>query len=297
MATDEEEVLCFFMLIDSPEKATRNERIGTNLSCWASRRTMVPVTRNDAVAAARQLIQEATAITVLSGAGISTDSGIPDFRGPNGLWTKNPEAERASNIRFYVSDPELRKSNWSLRASGDLWADVEPNDGHRALVELERQQKLHTLITQNVDELHQRAGSSPERMVEIHGTTRRAACLGCTYQVAMDEVLDRVRAGEPDPACPDCGGILKSATISFGQSLVAEDLQRAERAAQECDLFLAVGTSLTVFPINESARIAHGHGAKLVIVNAEPTPFDDLASVVVRARITETLPTLVQPPQ
>ena len=247
------------------------------------------------VAVARKIIHDAKAVTVLTGAGISTDSGIPDFRGPNGLWTTNPEAERASNIRFYVSDPELRRNNWALRANGDLWADVEPNDGHWALVALERQDKLHTLITQNVDELHQRAGTSAQRIVEIHGTTRQAGCLDCTYRVPMSEVLGRVRAGEPDPACPNCGGILKSATISFGQSLIADDLQRAHEAAKACDVFLAVGTSLTVFPINESARIAHRHGARLVIVNAEPTPFDDLAEVVVRGNISDTLPELVRP--
>jgi NAD-dependent deacetylase len=257
--------------------------------------TMASVNRETPIATAQRLIDAAESITVLTGAGISTDSGIPDFRGPNGLWTKNPEAERASNIRFYVADEQLRQTNWALRASGDLWANVEPNAGHFAVVELERRNKLHTLITQNVDELHQRAGSSPDRMVEIHGTTRHAACLSCQYRVDMEAVLDRVRAGEKDPACPDCGGILKSATISFGQSLVAADLQRCEQAAMECDLFLAIGTSLTVFPINESARVAHRHGAKLVIVNAEPTPFDQLASVVVQAGISETLPLLVQP--
>ncbi|MEM9200836.1 MAG: Sir2 family NAD-dependent protein deacetylase [Actinomycetota bacterium] len=250
---------------------------------------------DDAIAAARALVDTATAVTVLTGAGISTDSGIPDFRGPNGLWTKDPAAEKASNISHYVRDPEVRKTNWARRASGELWANVEPNRGHDALVELERRGKLHTLITQNVDELHQRAGTSPDKVVEIHGTTRKVGCLECEYRDDMEVALDRVRAGEADPSCPLCGGILKSATISFGQNLVADDLQRAQQAAAECDLYLAVGTSLAVFPINETVKIAHHSGAKIVILNGEPTHFDPIADVVLHAGISETLPLIVAP--
>ena len=241
---------------------------------------------------ARALVEAGSAITVLTGAGISTDSGIPDFCGPNGLWTKDPEAEKASNIRFYVSDPSVRKRNWARRAAGELWAEVEPNRGHAALVHLEQRGKLHTLITQNVDELHQIAGNDPGRVVEIHGTTRRVQCLQCSYRVAMEEVLDRVRAGEEDPPCPVCGGLLKSATVSFGQSLDPEDLARAERAAVECDLFLAVGTSLAVFPINQTVPLAIDGGAQVIIVNAETTPFDDVADVVLQQSISDVLPVI-----
>jgi NAD-dependent deacetylase len=248
------------------------------------------------VAAARDLIDAADAVAVLTGAGISTDSGIPDFRGPNGLWTKNPKAERASNIRYYVNDPEVRKANWAARAAGELWAHVEPNIGHHALVHLETRGKLHTLITQNVDELHQRAGTSPERVVEVHGTTRKVACLSCEYRDDMEEALARVRAGEEDPDCPRCGGLLKSATVSFGQSLDAEDLRRAEVAAHEADVFLTVGTSLAVFPINESVRIAKHAGARIVIVNGEPTEMDHLADVVLHAQIADVLPAVVGMP-
>lgn len=239
---------------------------------------------------ALSLIEAASAVTVLTGAGISTDSGIPDFRGPDGLWTKDPEAEKASNIRFYVSDPEVRKRNWARRATGELWADVEPNRGHDALVHLEKRGMLHTLITQNVDELHQIAGSDPARVVEIHGTTRRVQCLRCSYRAAMEEVLDRVRAGEEDPPCPVCGGLLKSATISFGQNLDQDDLARAERAAGECDLFVAVGTSLAVFPINQTVPLAIEGGAPVIIVNAEPTVFDDVVDVVLQESISDVLP-------
>lgn len=245
---------------------------------------------------ARRLIDDAVAVAVLTGAGISTDSGIPDFRGPQGVWTKNPKAEQASNIRYYVNDPEVRKANWAARASGALWANVEPNIGHHALVHLEQRGKLHTLITQNVDELHQRAGSSPELVVEVHGTTRKVACLSCEYRDNMEEAIERVRAGEVDPACPRCGGLLKSATVSFGQSLDAEDLRRAEVAAHEADVFLAVGTSLAVFPINETARIAKHAGARLIILNAEPTEMDHLADVVLHEQIAEVLPAIVGMP-
>ena len=244
----------------------------------------------DAVAAARRLVDAAERVTVLTGAGISTDSGLPDFRGPKGLWTRDPAAERASNIDVYVSDPEVRRSNWARRASGALWADVEPNRGHDALVRLEHRGKLHLLITQNVDELHQRAGSDPERVVEIHGTTRKVQCLACDYRDDIEVALERVRSGEEDPECPLCGWILKSATVSFGQSLNPVDLDRAERASTECDLFLAVGTTLAVSPINRTAAIAVHSGARLVIVNGEATEFDSLADVLVRGSISEVLP-------
>jgi len=247
-----------------------------------------------AIERATRMIDAASSVTVLTGAGISTDSGIPDFRGPAGLWTKNPAAERASNIEHYVNDPEVRRANWAQRASGHLWGHVEPNDGHRALVELERKAKLHTLITQNVDELHQRAGSDPERVVEVHGTTRKAMCLSCSWRDDIEVVLERVRAGDPDPHCERCGGLLKSATVSFGQSLDREDLHRAELAARECDLFLAVGTTLAVYPVNETLPIARRAGAGVVIVNGEPTAMDQFADVVIAAGISETLPRLLR---
>ena len=242
---------------------------------------------------AHQLIAEAQKIVVLTGAGISTDSGLPDFRGPNGLWTKNPEAEKASNIRYYVTDSNVRITNWRLRAEGRLWANVHPNDGHRALLPLQERGTLHTLITQNVDELHQMAGIDPASVVEIHGTTRKAGCLECDYRTTMEAVLERVRGGDEDPRCPLCGGLLKSATISFGQALVAEDLARAQQAADAADLLLAVGSTLTVNPIASVVPRAHRNGADIVIVNAEPTPFDDLAAAVVRGSISEVLPRII----
>jgi NAD-dependent deacetylase len=231
-------------------------------------------------------------IVVLTGAGISTDSGIPDFRGPKGVWTKNPGAEKQSTLQHYVADPEVRKRAWQSRLTSPAWV-ATPNAGHRAIVTLERRAKLHTLITQNIDELHQLAGTDPARVVEVHGTMRRVVCLSCGETAAMEVALDRVRAGEDDPACRSCGGILKSATISFGQALVAEDLVRAEQAAREAELLLAVGSTLSVYPVADVVPVARMHGARIVIVNAEPTAMDDLADVVLRGSISEILPAVV----
>jgi NAD-dependent deacetylase len=237
-------------------------------------------------------VASASAVTVLAGAGISTDSGIPDFRGPNGLWTKNPAAERAAQIEVYVSEPDVRRAAWRSRLDWHSRA-IEPNAGHRALVDLERQGKLHALLTQNIDGLHHDAGNDPDRIVEVHGTIREVVCLSCDERAPIDRALDRVRAGEDDPACRSCGGLLKSATISFGQSLIAADLDRADQAARTCDLLLAVGTSLAVYPICEVVPLAVRHGARVVIVNAEPTPYDSLADAVVGGSISEVLPVIV----
>jgi NAD-dependent deacetylase len=235
---------------------------------------------NDAIAAAHRLLSRASSVTVLTGAGISTDSGIPDFRGPQGVWTKNPKAERTSTLSHYLNDPEVRELAWQSRMHSPAW-DARPNAGHSALVSLEQQERLHTLVTQNIDELHQLAGSSPARVVEVHGT--------------MQELLDRVRGGERDPRCVVCGGIVKSKTISFGQQLVEADLQRAFDAASAGDALLCVGTTLAVGPVNQMVPIARRAGRPIVIVNGEPTEMDSLATVVVRGSIGTVLPALVAP--
>lgn len=237
-------------------------------------------------------IRDARSVVVLTGAGISTDSGIPDYRGPNGVWTRDPAAERKANIGHWVSDPEVRRAAWRRRVEQGPWR-AEPNAGHRALVDLERMGRLDALVTQNVDGLHLRAGTSPERLVEIHGTVHDVICLACGDRGPMHATLDRVRAGEDDPVCLACGGILKSATISFGQSLVPADLARAEAAADASDLFMAIGTSLTVYPVALLPVRALAAGARLVIVNAERTPLDPRAHHVLRGRIGELLPMLV----
>jgi NAD-dependent deacetylase len=228
-------------------------------------------------------------IVALTGAGISTDSGIPDFRGPQGLWTKNPKAERLSNIHDYMADPEVRKLAWQGRLHHPAWA-AQPGPGHRALVELEHRGLLHALVTQNIDGLHQKAGSSADLVIEVHGTVHDVVCMACGWRGPMRPVLERLREGEEDPTCEECGGILKSATISFGQALVPQVIARAMRAAEESDLLLAIGTSLQVYPIAGAVPIARSAGARVVIVNAEPTPFDDVADAVLRGQIGEILP-------
>jgi NAD-dependent deacetylase len=242
--------------------------------------------------AVRGWIQAAQRVVALTGAGISTDSGIPDFRGPRGVWTKNPKAEKLSDIRYYMADPEVRRLSWQSRLEHPTW-HAQPNAGHRALVELERRGKLHALITQNIDELHQAAGNSPEKVIEVHGTLRKVVCMSCGERAPMERALQRVRAGEADPPCRSCGGILKSATISFGQALVPEVIDRAMRSAAEAEVFLSVGTSLQVYPIAGAVEIAKRAGARVVIVNAEPTPFDDIADAVLNEPISEVLPQLV----
>jgi NAD-dependent deacetylase len=253
----------------------------------------MPITDSD-VAAAHGVLARAERVTVLTGAGISTDSGIPDFRGPNGLWTKNPAAEKASNLSAYLGDPEVRRQAWQNRLEHPAW-NARPNAGHLALVELERQGRLVALLTQNIDELHQLAGNDPEKVVELHGTMRWVVCWSCGQRTSMQEVLDRVSGGEKDPACLTCEGILKSATISFGQSLDPDVITEAERAALACDAFLAVGSTLAVYPAAGFASVAKDNGASLVIVNAEPTGFDTIADAVVRGSISDILPALVAP--
>jgi len=240
----------------------------------------------------RAWVGEAKRVVVLTGAGISTESGIPDFRGPQGVWTKDPEAEKLSDIRYYVADPAIRRKSWQSRLGHPAWT-ARPNAGHGAIAELERRGKLHALITQNIDGLHQSAGNSPERVIEVHGTVHAVVCLSCGWKGPMQAALDRVRKGEADPPCLRCGGILKSDTISFGQALVPEVIDRAMNAAAEADLFVSVGTSLQVYPIAGAVPAAKRTGARVVIVNAQPTPFDGIADAVLRGAIGEVLPRIV----
>jgi NAD-dependent deacetylase len=237
-------------------------------------------------------VRDASQIVILTGAGISTESGIPDFRGPQGVWTKNPEAEKTATLSYYLARADVRKQAWRNRAESTMFT-ASPNAGHRAIADLAGKARVHTLVTQNVDGLHQAAGTTPEIVVEIHGTVHAAKCMGCGWRGTMDEVLERVRSGEEDPACEGCGGILKSATISFGESLVPADLTRSEHAAAGADLFLAVGTSLTVYPAAALPELTLAAGGRLVVMNAEPTPFDGYAAAVVRDRLGEALPQLV----
>jgi NAD-dependent deacetylase len=241
---------------------------------------------------AHAAVAGASRIVVLTGAGISTDSGIPDFRGPNGVWTRNPGAERASTLQHYLADPAVRQAAWRTRLESSMWS-AEPNAGHKAIVELARQRRLLAVITQNIDELHQLAGLAPADVIEVHGTARWTRCWDCGDRRPMAEALGRVRAGETDPPCLVCGGILKSDTISFGQALVPEVIDRAMDVSEQCDLLLAVGSTLSVHPAAACVPIAKAAGAKVVIVNGQPTEMDHLADHLVRAPIGEVLPVLV----
>jgi NAD-dependent deacetylase len=251
---------------------------------------------HDALAAAVAQVQDwvaaADRIVVLTGAGISTDSGIPDFRGPQGLWTKNPKAEKMATLQHYLADPEVRRLAWQNRLGSAAW-EARPNRGHTSIVALQQRGQLAAVVTQNVDGLHQLAGVRPDLVVEVHGTMHWTICWSCGDRRPMAETLMRVRAGEEDPPCRLCNGILKSDTISFGQNLVPEVIDRAFQVARECDLLLAVGSTLQVYPVAGVVPEAKRAGARIVILNAQETGMDHLADAVLRGGISELLPRLL----
>lgn len=232
-------------------------------------------------------------VAILSGAGLSTDSGIPDYRGPNGLWRRDPEAERLVTYSSYMADPDIRRRSWLMRRDSPA-VKAEPNAAHHAIVALERSGVPVRVITQNVDGLQQRAGFPERKILELHGSARAVSCTRCHARSSMDEALARVTAGEPDPACEACGGILKAATVMFGERLDPEVLARAMAIAKACQILVAVGTTLQVQPAASLAGLASEGGARLVIVNADPTPYDPLADQVVREPIGTALPRLLR---
>jgi NAD-dependent deacetylase len=231
-------------------------------------------------------------VAAMTGAGVSTDSGIPDFRGPNGLWTRNPGAEKLSTFQAYLTDPEIRRRSWQARLAHPAWR-AQPNAAHRALAGLAGSVDTW-VITQNIDGLHQKAGTPPERVLELHGTMFEAVCIGCADRAPMADALARVRAGEADPPCTRCGGILKSATVMFGQPLPAGVFEHAAAVAARCDVFLAIGSSLTVEPAASLCGVAADAGAALVIVNRDPTPYDWLATTVLREPVSEAVPRIAR---
>ncbi|WP_328505723.1 SIR2 family NAD-dependent protein deacylase [Streptomyces sp. NBC_00391] len=232
-------------------------------------------------------------VALLSGAGISTDSGIPDYRGPNGLWRRDPEAEKLVTYAYYMGDPEIRRRSWQMRRQNRT-LKAEPNVAHRAVAELERSGVPVRVITQNVDGLHQLAGMPARKVLELHGTARSVVCVGCHARTPMEDALARVEAGEEDPPCLECGGVLKSATVMFGERLDPVVLGEAVAITKACQVFIAVGTSLRVQPAAGLAQVAADHGARLIIVNAEPTPYDELAAEVVREPIGTALPEVLR---
>jgi NAD-dependent deacetylase len=235
--------------------------------------------------------QDVSRIAVLTGAGISTDSGIPDFRGPDGLWTRDPDMEEAFTYKRYVSDGEVRRRFWRARV-GLVRHPAYPNAAHRALAELEASGPAVRILTQNVDGLHQKAGSAPRKVLELHGSLATAACLRCKTKVSTDDVAARLDAGEADPPCRACGGILKPSVIMFGELLDQAVLAHAANVARASRLFLAIGSSLMVEPAAGLCRVAVDSGAELVIINRDPTPYDDLANEIIREPIGDAVPRL-----
>jgi NAD-dependent deacetylase len=232
-------------------------------------------------------------VAFLTGAGISTDSGIPDYRGPSGLWTRNPEHEKLVTYSYYMSDPEIRRRSWQMRR--DLWAaGAAPNAAHHAIAELDSSGVAAVrVITQNIDGLHQAAGTPERKVLELHGTSRFVVCTSCAARGPIAEVFARLDAGEADPACLSCGGILKTATVMFGEALDGDVLSEAAAIAKACTVMFAVGTSLQVYPAAGLVDLAVDAGARLVIVNASPTPYDEMAAEVVREPIGSALPRLL----
>lgn len=235
-----------------------------------------------------------TLVAIFSGAGISTDSGIPDYRGPNGVWRRDPAAEKLVTYDAYMNDPDVRRRSWRMRRDSPTFR-AEPNVAHRAVAELDRVvDGAVRVITQNVDGLHQLAGTPARKVLELHGTARAVVCTGCGARSSMEEALARVEAGEEDPPCTLCGAVLKSATVMFGQRLDPQVLGRAMSIAKACDVFIAVGSTLQVQPAASLAGIAAEHGARLIVMNADPTPYDELADEIVREPIGTALPTLLR---
>ncbi|MFG2550148.1 NAD-dependent deacetylase [Streptomyces sp. NPDC048581] len=232
-------------------------------------------------------------VALLSGAGISTDSGIPDYRGPNGLWRRDPEAQKLVTYEYYMGDPEIRRRSWQMRRKNRT-LKAEPNAAHRAVAELETSGVPVRVITQNVDGLHQLAGMPARKVLELHGSARSVVCTKCHVRGPMEDALARVEAGEDDPPCLECGGVLKSATVMFGERLDPVVLGEAVAITKACTVFIAVGSSLQVQPAAGLAGVAADHGARLIIVNAEPTPYDDRADEVVREPIGAALPELLR---
>ncbi len=242
---------------------------------------------------AHEWVIAATRIVVLTGAGISTDSGIPDFRGPNGVWTRNPAAEKTSTLQHYLAYPQVRRAAWQQRLRAKVFA-AEPNAGHRAIFELDRREQLLAIVTQNIDGLHQKAGHDPRDVIEVHGTALWARCWNCNDRRPMAELLDRVRAGEEDPPCAVCGGVVKSDTILFGQDLAPGVIDAAMMAAQHADVVIAAGTTLSVYPAANVVPRAKAAGAKVIIVNGEPTKMDQFADAILLGPLSELLPPLCE---
>jgi len=234
-----------------------------------------------------QLIMESKKTVVFTGAGISTESGIPDFRSPGGIWSRyNPED---FTIQKFLSGPAARKTIWKMSVEGGLLTEAEPNLAHYAIAELYQLGKLDCVITQNIDNLHQKAGVPEDKVFELHGNMEWVVCLSCHRRFPMPEVLQKIKEGIEVPDCPDCQGILKPDAVFFGEALSQETLREATRRAQNCDLFIVIGSTLVIYPAAYMPTYAIEAGARLAIVNLTPTPLDHYAEVVIRGRAGEIM--------
>jgi len=234
-----------------------------------------------------QLIIESKKVIVFTGAGISTESGIPDFRGPGGIWSRyDPED---FTIQKFLSGPAARKTIWKMSAESGLLTEAEPNPAHYAIAELYQLGKLDCVITQNIDNLHQKAGVPEDKVFELHGNMRWAICLSCRGRFPMSEVLQKIKEGIEVPDCPDCQGILKPGAVFFGEALPQETLQEATRRSQNCDLFIVIGSTLVIYPAAYMPTYAREAGARLAIVNLTPTPLDHYATVAIQGGAGEIM--------
>ena len=239
-----------------------------------------------------ELIFNAKKIVVFTGAGVSTESGIPDFRSPGGIWERFDPDD--FTYQKFVRDPEVRRKQWQLLGMGGLAAQAQPNEAHHAVAELDRMGKLDCVITQNIDNLHQKAGVPADRVFELHGNLQWAVCLSCSQRFPYEEIKARVDKGEETPDCKACHGILKPGVVMFGESLPADVLHEATHRSSNCDLFIVIGSSLVVYPAAFMPEYAVNSGAKLVIINLSPTPMDRQATVVIRAKAGETMSNIIQ---
>lgn len=238
---------------------------------------------------ATHLLDQREHILVITGAGISTAAGIADFRGPDGVWTRDPQAELGSTLEYFLNDPEIRAKAWQRRLNSGVW-DAEPTPAHRALAKAEQEGRVFAVVTQNTDGLHQLAGSTA--VLEVHGSARTCHCESCWRHWPIETVLHQLRAGETDPRCEDCGGIMRADSILFGESLTPAVIDAAVEAAEQCDAVVALGTTLAVQPVAGLFPLAVGHGAVGVIVNQGETSYDHLAQVVLHDDLQSVVPAL-----
>ena len=246
----------------------------------------------DPIQKVSEWIARASKIIVFTGAGVSTESGIPDFRSPGGLWDRyDPDELR---FRRFLESEEARRKYWKMHSEiYELFTKVKPNVAHEACVDLDRLGKLECVITQNVDNLHTEAGLPPDKVIEIHGNALQVGCLECDARHPRSEVQEWLEAGEEVPMCRKCGGILKPRTISFGQGMPVDEMQESEVRMKRCDLFIVIGSSLVVYPAADMPVYAKANGAKLVIINMTPTPYDDQADLVIYGKAGEAMGTII----